>query len=252
MHVALKIEYDGSRYSGFQFQPNVQTIQGEIEKSLSQLTQLGTNIVGAGRTDAGVHAKGQIVAFHINPKYSLHTIMNALNFYLPSDISVKSAQVVPKEFHPRRDATSRRYIYTILNSLTRSPMLENFSHHSPEKLEMDLMKKSIIKFKGIHDFKLFSAKLEDPDGSTLRHIYDATIHRTSDIIEIHVEGSSFLPRQVRRMVGAILDLGRSKLTSAQFDRLLEAKKTSAIAHSLPPNGLCLQEVKYKNTPYWDN
>ena len=157
MHVALKIEYDGSRYSGFQFQPDVQTIQGEIEKSIFQLTQHRTNILGAGRTDAGVHAKGQIISFHINPKYSLHTIVNALNFHLPSDISVKSAQVVPKGFHPRRDATSRRYIYTILNSLTRSPMLENLSHHSPEQLNMDLMKESIIKFKGIHDFKLFSS-----------------------------------------------------------------------------------------------
>ena len=89
MHVALKIEYDGSRYSGFQFQPNAQTIQGEIEKSIFQFTQHATNIIGAGRTDAGVHAKGQVISFHINPKYSLHTIVHALNFHLPNDISVK-------------------------------------------------------------------------------------------------------------------------------------------------------------------
>ena len=131
-------------------------------------------------------------------------------------------------------------------------MVENLSHHSSENLRMDLMKESIIKFKGIHDFKLFSSTLEDPDASTFRQIYDATIHRTSDIIKIQIEGSSFLPRQVRRMAGAILDLGRSKLTSNQFGRLLEAKKTSAIAHALPPKGLCLEEVKYKNTPYWDS
>ena len=246
------VEYDGTDFVGWQQQKNGNSIQSALQEALFKLLGYDVLVFGAGRTDAGVHAKGQIISFHINPKYSLHTIVNALNFRLPSDISVKSAQVVPKGFHPRRDATSRRYIYTILNSLTRSPMLENLSHHSPEQLNMDLMKESIIKFKGIHDFKLFSSKLEDPDGSTFRQIYDATIHKTSDIIEIRIEGSSFLPRQVRRMAGAILDLGRSKLTSNQFDRLLEAKKTSAIAHALPPNGLCLQEVKYKNTPYWDN
>ena len=252
MHVALKIEYDGKRYSGFQFQPNVHTIQQEIEQSIFKFTQHKTSILGAGRTDAGVHAKGQIVSFHIDSKYSLQTITNALNFHLPNDISVKYAKKVSAEFNPRRDATSRKYVYKILNSLTRSPIISNFSYHSSEKLNMDLMEKSITKFKGIHDFKLFSATLQDPDASTVRQIYNATIMKTNDIIEIRIEGSSFLPRQVRRMSGAILDLGRSKLTISQFEQLIEAKKTSATAHALPAKGLCLDEVKYKNTPYWDN
>ena len=252
MHVALKIEYDGARYSGFQFQPHSNTIQGELEKSIFQLTNHKTSILGAGRTDAGVHAKGQIISFHINSKYSIHTIVNALNFHLPNDIAVKSANVVSKEFHPRKDATSRTYVYTILNSFSRSPLVEYMSHHSSEALKMEIMEKSIQKFKGIHDFELFSGALEDPTASTIREIYNATISRTSDIIKIRIEGSSFLPRQVRRMSGAILDLGRSKLTTGQFDQLLEVKRTSAVAHALPSKGLCLEEVKYRNNQFWDN
>ena len=112
MHVALKIEYDGKRYSGFQFQPNAHTIQEEIEQSILLFTQHKTSIVGAGRTDAGVHAKGQIVSFHIDSKYSLQTITNALNFHLPNDISVKYAKKVSAEFNPRRDATSSCLLYT--------------------------------------------------------------------------------------------------------------------------------------------
>ncbi len=248
MRLALIVEYDGTDYSGFQFQKEARSVQEELEKAISRFTGEDVRVTPAGRTDAGVHAEAQVVAFDTATCHSSGTVVRALNYYLPEDIAVKSAYRAEDGFDPRRQALSRTYRYTILNAATPSPLLRHRAHRVAVPLDAQRMDRAARIMVGPHDFAGFAGNLEDPRASTVREVFEASVNRAEDTITIEVRGSSFLPHQVRRMAGAMIDVGRGALTLEDVHDLLSGGPAAAVAHSAPPQGLCLVDVKYENFP----
>ena len=246
MRLALIIEYEGTDYSGFQFQENASTIQGELEKSINCLTGDIVRIKGAGRTDAGVHAKNQVIAFDSKFSDDLEVYFRGINYYLPESISVKSIFEVSQDFDPRRDATSRVYKYTILNSDSPSPLLRRTTYFDSDYMDIEIMKKASQMFLGVHDFKNFCSPVKT-GLSTVREIFDSKIDHENSLIFYTVEGNAFLPRQVRRMVGSLLKIAKGKMNLDELFELICAKGDN-ISPSLPANGLCLEKVNYEHFP----
>ena len=246
MRLALIIEYEGTDYSGFQFQENASTIQGELEKSINYLTGDIVRIKGAGRTDAGVHAKNQVIAFDSKFSDDLEVYFRGINYYLPESISVKSIFEVSQDFDPRRDATSRVYKYTILNSDSSSPLLRRTTYFDSDYMDIEIMKKASQMFLGVHDFKKFCSPVKT-GLSTVREIFDSKIDHENSLIFYTVEGNAFLPRQVRRMVGSLLKIAKGKMNLDELFELICAKGDN-ISPSLPANGLCLEKVNYEHFP----
>ena len=246
MRLALIIEYEGTDYSGFQFQENASTIQGELEKSINCLTGDIVRIKGAGRTDAGVHAKNQVIAFDSKFSDDLEVYFRGINYYLPESISVKSIFEVSQDFDPRRDATSRVYKYTILNSDSPSPILRRTTYFDSDYMDIEIMKKASQMFLGVHDFKKFCSPVKT-GLSTVREIFDSKIDHENSLIFYTVEGNAFLPRQVRRMVGSLLKIAKGKMNLDELFELICAKGDN-ISPSLPANGLCLEKVNYEHFP----
>ena len=248
MRLALVVEYDGADYSGFQYQANAPSIQEELEKAVAKLTREKVRVSGAGRTDAGVHARGQVVAFDTSATYGPGQFVKALNHHLPDDIAVKQAYEVEDRFDPRRMAVSRRYLYTILCAAVRSPLHRRHTYRIASSLEVAEMSEVARQFVGVHDFWRFSGPLESSEASTVREIFDADVHESGNRIEFHVEGNAFLPHQVRRMAGALVDVGLGRLSAVEVEKMIRGKETKATARSLPAEGLCLTEVKYAGFP----
>jgi tRNA pseudouridine38-40 synthase len=241
---ALIVEYEGTRYSGFQFQKNARTVQEEIETAITRFTGEAVRIKAAGRTDAGVHATGQVVTFDSVASHPTNVVVRALNSHLPDDIAVKEAHRVADTFDPRRCATARTYVYTIDCGATRSPVRRWTTYHLGRTLDVGRMTEAAEALKGIHDFARFSGPLERPDASTVREIFAIDIGEDSETVRIEVSGNAFLPHQVRRMAGALVDVGLGKLTSEDIRRLLEGSDAGLVARALPPQGLCLVSVQY--------
>ena len=248
MRLALVIEYEGAEYHGFQYQPNAPTIQEELEKAIARFTGERVRVKGAGRTDARVHAAGQVVAFDTDSDYPADTVTTALNFHLPEDIAVRSTHRVDAEFDPRRDALSRTYVYTVLNAPTRAPLMRRTSHHVVEPLNVEAMRDGAGLFVGRRDFSRFAAPLEDPKASTVREVFEAEVTQRGAVIGFLVRGSSFLPHQIRRMAGILVETGRGKRTPNDIENMLGGCTGGPIAHSLPPEGLCLESVQYADFP----
>ena len=248
MRVGLIIEYEGTRYNGFQLQTNGPSVQGEIEQGLKQLTGKHIRIYGAGRTDSGVHALGQVVAFDTNSEIPLARFITGLNFYLPDDIAVKSAHKVNNDFNPRHEAQSRKYRYTILNSLTRSPLDRRFTYLVNKRLNYEIMNQAAKKLIGTRDFAPFSGPLQKEGVKTVRTIYCSGVVHLGTKILFEIRGSSFLPQQVRRIVGTLLKLGQGKMLLDEFLDIANSTFRGAAVNLVPPHGLCLVEVTYANFP----
>ncbi len=244
MKYALIIEYDGTRYSGFQYQKNSLTVQEEIEKAIERFTGELVRIKAAGRTDAGVHAEGQVVSFVSETDHPSDVVLRALNRNLPQDIAVKQARSVPDTFDPRRCATARTYAYAIDCATTRSPLRRRTTYYLGRTLDVGRMTEAAAELEGVHDFSQFSAPLERQDASAVREIFAVDVRKDGEIVRIHVIGNAFLPHQVRRMAGALVDVGLGKLETAHLRRLLEGPVPGTVARALPPRGLCLVSVKY--------
>lgn len=248
MRLAMIVEYHGRGYSGFQYQENAPTVQQQIEKAIRSLTGHPVRIKAAGRTDTGVHALGQVVAFDTDTDYSPDTFLNALNARLPQDIAVRKAHRVRPDFDPRRDAISRLYRYTLLVSKVRSPVWRHSSHQVRPPLDLDSMREAASLMVGMHDFASFGGSLEDPEASTVRRIYRIDLRPDGAFIQVEIEGNAFLPRQVRRMMGALTDVGAGRLKLEDIRKQISRAEDAPIARSLPPQGLCLVSVKYADFP----
>ncbi len=248
MRLALIVEYEGTDFHGFQYQSNVPSIQEELEKAIERVTGERVRIAGAGRTDAGVHAEGQVVAFDTVSTHSPETFVRALNFYLPDAIAVKAAYRVARGFDPRRDALSRRYRFTVLNSSVPAPLMRRTAVRITEPLDVRRMRGAARLLVGERDFKNFAGPLAEECSSTVRHIYQASVRKVGDVVTFDFEGSAFLPHQVRRMVGALVDVGRGKLLLSDFRTCISGEAGDIVAHSLPPHGLCLMGVTYSDFP----
>ena len=247
MRYALIVEYDGTRYSGFQYQKNARTVQEEIETAIVRFTGETVRIKAAGRTDAGVHATGQVVTFDSEAGHPGEVVVRALNSHLPEDIAVKEAHRVADTFDPRRCATARTYVYTIDCGSTRSPNRRRTTFYLGRSLDVGRMIEAAAKLKGVHDFSRFSGPLERPDASTIREILAIEIREDGQTVQIEVTGNAFLPHQVRRMAGALVDVGLKKLTREDLRGLLKGPVPGVIARALPPQGLCLVSVQYEDS-----
>ena len=248
MRVALVVEYEGTNYHGFQCQANVPSIQEELESAIASLTGEKVRVNGAGRTDAGVHAKGQVVAFDTVSEHPPETFVRALNFYLPEEIAVTAAYEVDQGFDPRRDALSRKYRYTILNSSTPSPLMRLTTCLVDGGLDVGKIQEAAKLLVGRHDFARFAGPVDGNGASTVRRMFDARVERNGDTLAFDFEANAFLPHQVRRMAGSLVDVGRGKISLDEFRQIIDGGNGAAIAHSMPPQGLCLVAVTYAGFP----
>lgn len=239
----LLIEYDGTRYHGFQWQLGLPTIQDELEQAIRRSCGQSSRVIAASRTDAGVHAKGQVVSFWTESTLDTMTLVRALNYYLPGDIAVKAAYKASADFNVRRDALSREYHYYILNSNTRSPFSQRFSLFVPKMLDIQAMNEACQLIRGEHDFVSFASSL-DGSRNTWRNVYEAGIEKKGDFTIFRIVANSFLPHQVRSTVGLLIRLGLGKIGIDDFRDIMEARSLGLAGPLAPACGLCLKRVNY--------
>ncbi len=240
--LVLVVEYEGTRYCGFQYQCGVPTVQGELERAISRLTGERRRVLGASRTDAGVHAWGQVVSFNTDSGYASEVFIHALNHYLPEDIAVKEAHRAAEGFNVRRHADGREYEYHIFNSRTRSPLMRNRVYQVPRKLDIDLMNSASRDLQGKHDFVAFVTDYEK--GGTERIISKAAFEKRDELVVFHIAANSFLSHQVRNTVGALVQIGLGKVPVDHVRRLLEAKIPGMAGPTAPAHGLYLTKINY--------
>ncbi|MEE9543243.1 MAG: tRNA pseudouridine(38-40) synthase TruA [Thermodesulfobacteriota bacterium] len=237
------IEYEGTNYSGWQIQSTLPTIQGTVEKAIFEFTGERVKLFGASRTDAGVHALGQVANFQTASIVEADKFATALNGILPLDIVIKEASEADIGFHASMQAKEKLYLYRIERRRFRSALSRKFAWHVFMPLDVELMREGASRIIGERDFSSFMA-----DGSRteifVREISSITIIEEGDFLEIQVRGNSFLRHMVRIMVGTLVALGKGKLSPKDIDSILEAKTRSEAGETAPPEGLCLLEVVY--------
>lgn len=247
--LALLVEYEGTRYSGFQVQKGQPTIQGEIEAALRQLTSERIRIVGASRTDSGVHALGQVVSFRTASELPPQTFIRGLNYYLPEDISVGAVALVGDGFDARRHALSRHYRYTILNRAVRSPLWLRRAYLVDAPLDAAAMDRACQALAGKHDFAPFTSAMAPR--STVRTVYRAEVIRAGELVTLDIEADAFLPQQVRRTVGALVAVGLGRSQVEEFRELVASEGSGVALPAAPAHGLCLLAVNYaEGTVVW--
>src|SRR4030088_3710458 len=245
----LTIAYDGTDFHGWQVQTNKPTIQGEITNILGRLTQERVALYGAGRTDAGVHALGQVASFKTLSPLAASEFQRALNALLPPTIRIVSAEEVGPDFNARWSARGKTYRYRLYRGKVVPPMTWRYVLHYPFPLDEDAMRDAAARFVGMHDFASFAASTgseeDDRERSTEREIVSAELVRSADHEELDftVRGRSFLRYMVRKIVGTLLDVGRGKLKPDDIDRLYELKDRSKSGPTVPPQGLCMVSVE---------
>ncbi|MFC2002404.1 tRNA pseudouridine(38-40) synthase TruA [Chloroflexota bacterium] len=245
--IALIMEYDGTNYHGFQLQADLPTIQGETEEALRKLTGERVRVIAASRTDAGVHAKGQVVSFRTRSLLPPATFVKGLNHYLPKDIAVKAAHKVDDSFNVRRSALSREYNYYILNSSTRSPLRQGFLYLVAGQLNIEAINKACQALVGKHDLASFASDLGVEIKNTVRTVYRAEIEKDDDLAIFNMAANSFLPHQVRNTVGALIRVGLGKMTVDDFRSIIDTRRLSLAGPTAPAHGLCLMQVNYPHT-----
>jgi tRNA pseudouridine38-40 synthase len=239
----LLIEYDGTQYYGFQWQVGLPTIQSELEQAIGRVCGQSSRVIGASRTDTGVHAQGQVVSFWAKSTLDTMTLVRALNYYLPGDIAVKAAYRAGDNFNVRSDALSREYRYCILDSNTRSPFSRRFALFVPKMLDIQAMNEACRLIQGEHDFASFASSLDDRR-STLRNVYEAGIDKKGELTVFRIVANSFLPHQVRSTIGLLIRLGLGMIGIENFRDIMEARSLGLAGPVSPACGLCLKKVNY--------
>ena len=243
MRFKLTIEYDGSEYHGWQVQPNGRTIQAVLQEALRRMTGEASAISAAGRTDAGVHAAGQVISFSLQRAVAAATLQRALNALTPPDICVTAAEVVADDFHPRRAARSRIYVYRIWNARWLSPFWRRYAWHVPQVLQPEQMRLAAAALLGEHDFTSFQAagcQARQPVRRVLRSDLDDAGH----LLTYTIEATGFLRHMVRNIVGTLVQVGTGERGVADLPQLLAAQDRTLAGPTAPACGLCLQRVNY--------
>jgi tRNA pseudouridine38-40 synthase len=250
-HFKLTIAYDGTEFHGWQIQANKPTIQGEIAGVLRRLTQESTQLHGAGRTDAGVHALGQVASFRTQSGLSAGEFQRALNALLPQAIRIVGAEEVGPDFNARWSARAKIYQYRLYRGKVVPPAMWRYVLHYPFPLDEDAMRIAASRYVGPHDFAAFAASTgseeDDKERSTVREIYSSELARSEDGEELvyTVRGRSFLRYMVRKMVGTLLEVGRGKLTPDDIVRLYQLRDRSKSGPTVPAQGLCMVSVEHE-------
>ncbi len=242
-NILICLQYDGSRYSGWQRQGNTDnTIEDKITTCLKYMCDQDIELHGSGRTDMGVHARGQTANFHIDTDMSVEDIRNYLNEYLPEDIRVLWARDVDSRFHSRLSAKTKSYVYTIDNGDKPDVFFRKYTWHYPGELDVDKMRKATNILIGEHDFRSFSDMKTKK--SSVRNIYNITITQKDDFISIEYVGDGFLYHMVRKLTAALVDVGVGRLLDCDIRDILEKKDRQAYKGLAVAKGLCLKEVTY--------
>ena len=243
-NIKLTIEYDGKDFNGWQKQPNKLNIQGEIERAIELVTGEKVELIASGRTDAGVHALGQVANFKINKEIPIEKIPYALNSQLKKSIIIKSAEEVDEDFHSRYKCKRKTYRYLINNSEQGSAVYRNLQYHFDKKLDENKMNEAAQYLVGTHDFKSFKAS-GTSSKSSVRTIYNANVKRDGELIIIELTGNGFLYNMVRIIAGTLVDVGVNKTEPDKIKELVEKKDRLLAGKTLPPMGLYLVNVNYE-------
>lgn len=237
------VEYDGSAYFGFQRQRDDQpTIQGELEAALTRLSGLPIGVLGAGRTDTGVHALGQVIAFDLVWRHGEQALLRAMNANLPPDIAIQQVEVAAADFHPRYDAKRRAYEYIIFNSPIRTALHRQRVWQVRYPLQLEPMNEAAAYLVGEHDFATFG---QPPVGeNSVRHVYQAQWRPQGKELIFTIEANAFLYRMVRSLVGTLVEVGQGKRSVAQFQAALHAASRQLAGTTAPAHGLYLLSVTY--------
>ncbi len=237
------VEYDGADYSGFQWQHNTRTIQGELERALQTRMGQPLRIAGAGRTDAGVHALGQVISFRCCSRIPLENMVHALNSALPHDMAIRSVQQAPEGFHARFSASSRVYVYLILNSAVRSALLRRYSTLAVKTLDVSAMQDAALHLLGERNFASFANELE-PGQTPWREMMRLNVRAFGPLILVRIEANAFLKGMVRCIAGTLMEVGNGKRTPASIQDVLNAEDRRLAGPTAPAQGLCLVKVRY--------
>jgi tRNA pseudouridine38-40 synthase len=242
----LLIEYAGTRYSGWQIQKNARTVQGEIDRAIRTIApKTAFELYGAGRTDAGVHALGQVAHLDLHTTLPPATLVARLNDELPADINVLGAEKVPHRFHARHDALARSYLYQIARR--RTAFAKPYVWWIRDDLDVAAMREAAHALVGMRDFRSFTD--DDPDEkSTLVEVGELSVHESGDLVLVRVIGSHFLWKMVRRMVGVLAEVGRGRLAAAAAARFLSERSGIPAKLTAPASGLFLERVVYDGDP----
>ena len=246
MRVKLVVAYDGTAYCGWQVQPNGITVQQVLNETLSELFQQPISVVGASRTDAGVHALGNVCAFDVDTRMPGEKIAYALNQRLPEDIVIQESAEVDADFHPRFSKSDKTYEYRILNRRFADPTLRHNTYFFHHKLDVDRMQQAANVLIGEHDFTSF-ASVHSQTNTFVRTIYDLTVTRDAqDIITIRVRGNGFLYNMVRIIAGTLFDVGRGKIPAENVALALSSGDRELLGVTAPAKGLTLESVEYES------
>lgn len=237
------IEYDGSDFHGFQWQTGVRTVQGALEEALHKRIGCTVAVAGAGRTDAGVHALGQVVSFQAETRIPMERLAPALNSLLPRDVSVRRVEEVGPAFHARFSASSRAYVYLVLNRGTPSALWGRYLAFVPENLDIRAMQTAANLLVGEQDFAAFANALR-PEEPTCRELMSCRIRRRGDLILVRAEANAFLRGMVRTLVGTLLEIGAGKRRPEEICAIRDSRDRRQAGPSAPPQGLCLLKVCY--------
>jgi tRNA pseudouridine38-40 synthase len=244
-NIKITIEYDGKNFPGWQSQPGKVSIQTEIEKAIYEITGEEVDLIASGRTDAGVHALGQVANFHTNTKIEISKIPYAINSKLPNSIVVKDAVEVDERFHARYNCKLKTYRYIINNNEFPSALNRYREFHLPYKLNYADMEKAIKYFEGEHDFKAFKSSGGNAKKTTVRTLTDCNIKKEDGRIYIELTGNGFLYNMVRIISGTILDVGLGKIKADDIPEIINSGIRERAGRTLPPHGLYLVKVNYE-------
>ena len=243
-NIKLTIEYDGKDFNGWQKQPNKLNIQGEIERAIEVITKEKIELSASGRTDAGVHAIGQVANFKTNSNLPIEKFPIAINTNLKKAIRIKKAEEVDTDFHSRYNCKEKTYMYVINNSKIESAIYRNLEYNITTPLDIEKMKTAIKFFEGEHDFKAFKSS-GTSSKSSVRTIYEAKVIKENEKIKIFLTGNGFLYNMVRIISGTLVEVGLGKISPEEIKEIIESKDRKRAGKTLPPQGLYLLEVKYK-------
>lgn len=242
-NIKLTIEYDGKDFNGWQKQPNKLNIQGTIEKAIESIVGHEVDLTASGRTDAGVHALGQVANFKTESSIPIEKMAIAINSRLKKSIIIKNAEEVDDRFHSRLSCKKKTYRYIINNSKQGTAIYRNLEYHISNNLDIDKMKEAASFFEGEHDFKAFKASGTSSKNS-IRTIYKADVYKKNDRIYIELTGSGFLYNMVRIISGTLVDVGISKIEPKDIPEIINSQKRGNAGKTLPAQGLYLVSVEY--------
>lgn len=242
-NIKVVVSYDGTDYFGFQYQPGVPTVQAELERVLALITKEKVTVYGSGRTDAGVHAEGQVINFRTEARIPIDKVCVAMNSLLPPSIAAMEASEVDADFHARYSARSRLYVYDILNRETPNALQARYSWHVRRPLDVEAMSQAAKFLVGVHDFTSFACADRD-EGSPIRDMMSVEVERRGEHVVVTMRANAFLRSMARIIVGTLVEVGLAMRPASDVKTILEAQDRRPAGKTAPPHGLCLKQVEY--------